>query len=164
MRNDLPSVKVIDTTADFKMGMNAYVVSKGELWMSDFKTARAFRVRGLLPVQLKLQKSLRLFIFRYLRHRATKIKSKFLICTEDGRPFSKGSFRNLMISSSEKYLGVRVGSTMLRHIVLSEFLKRNPSLAERRKMMRSMMQTSIETQLSYEIRDVGDVKSGVSDL
>ena len=151
MRNDLPSVKVAETTADFKPGGNFYIVSKGELWMSDFKTKRAFRNRGLLPLKLGLSKSLRTFIFRYLRERKP---SAYLISHDNGRPFSKAGFRNLMTSSSKRYLGKRVGSTMLRHIVLSEFLKRDPSLKERRAKARSMMQTSLETRLSYQIRDV----------
>ena len=151
MRNDLPSVKIAQTTADYKDGGNFYIVSKGELWMSDFKTKRAFKNRGLLPLKLKLQKSLKMFILKYIRQRKP---SDYLISHDNGRPFSKAGFRNLMTSSSERYLGKRVGSTMLRHIVLSEFLKRDPSLKERRAKARSMMQTSLETQMSYQIRDV----------
>ena len=102
-----------------------------------------------------------MLILRYLRQRK---ESKYLICQPDGRPYSKAAFRNLLLNSSQKYLGVKVGSTMLRHIVLSEFLKGNPSLAERRRMGASMQQSSLETQLSYEIRDVDVKKSKVEDL
>ena len=101
MRNDLPSIKIAETTADFKKGQNFYIVSKGEIWMSRFKTSRAFASRDMLPLKLPLQKSLKSFILRYLRERAKKFDSNFLICLENGKPYSKAGFRNLMINSSK---------------------------------------------------------------
>jgi hypothetical protein len=154
MRNDLPTFLVAETSADVtSKKKNYYVVSLGTLIMQNFKTQRAFGRRGLLPLKLPLKKPLKLLILRYLRQRK---KSTHLICQANGRPYSKHGFRNLLLNSSKKYLGVKIGSTQLRHIVLSEFLAKDPSLAERRAMAKKMQQTSLETQLSYHLRDVDE--------
>ena len=58
-----------------------------------------------------------------------------------------------MLSQSYRYLGVRVGVTMLRHVVLSDFERGNPSLRERKEMMRKMQQINLETQMSYAFRE-----------
>ena len=152
MRNDLPTFLVAETSADVtSKKKNYYVVSLGTLVLQNFKTQRAFGRRGLLPLKLPLKKPLKLLILRYLRQRR---ESTHLICQANGRPYSKHGFRNLLLNSSKKYLGVKIGSTQLRHIVLSEFLAKDPSLAERRAMAKKMQQTSLETQLSYHLRDV----------
>ena len=154
MRNDLPTFRIAETSKDVTSKKeNYYVVSLGTLILQNFKTKRAFARRGLLPLKLALKKPLKLLILRYLRQRK---ESTHLICQANGRPYSKHGFRNLLLNSSKKYLGVKIGSTQLRHIVLSEFLAKDPSLAERRAMARRMQQTSLETQLSYHLRDVDE--------
>ena len=154
MRNDLPSLKIAETSKDANSPGNHYVVSLGQIWLNQFKTAKAFKRRGLLPLKLQLKKPLKLLIMRYLRQRKD---SNFLICQVDGRPYSKSAFRNLLLNSSKKYLGVKVGSTQMRHIVLSEFLSKDPSLLQRKAMARSMQQIKLETQLSYQIRDIDHI-------
>ena len=154
MRNDLPSLKIAQTSKDAAQKGNFYIVSLGQIWLNDFKTAKAFKRRGLLPLKLQLKKPLKMIILRYLRQRK---ESKYLICQPDGRPYSKAAFRNLLLNSSQKYLGVKIGSTQLRHIVLSEFLSRDPSLLQRKAMARSMQQIKLETQLSYQIRDIDQI-------
>ena len=154
MRNDLPSLKIAETSKDAGGPENYYVVSLGQIWLNKFKTAKAFKRRGLLPLKLQLKKPLKLLIMRYLRSRKD---SNFLISQPDGRPFSKSAFRNLLLNSSKKYLGVKIGSTQMRHIVLSEFLAKDPSLLQRKSMARSMQQIKLETQLSYQIRDIDQI-------
>jgi hypothetical protein len=158
MRNDLPSVKIAETTQDAKPGSNWYVVSKGSIWLNVFKTSRGFKRRGLLPLKLSLDKPLVKTISRYLRQRRGDPTH---LITQRGthKPMSRHGFRNLLLSSSNRYLGVKVGSTQMRHIVLSEFLAKNPSLAQRKRMAQSMQQLSLETQMSYELRDVPRVVS-----
>ena len=161
MRNDLPSVRVAETTqhAVGRNQSNWYVVSKGSIWLNVFKTSRGFKRRGLLPLKLKLDKPLVKTISRYLRQR--RGNPTHLITQRSSKAMSRHGFRNLLLSSSNRYLGVKVGSTQMRHIVLSEFLAKNPSLAQRKRMARSMQQLSLETQMSYELRDVDQVFSDV---
>jgi hypothetical protein len=159
MRNDLPSIRIAETTQHAKPGSNWYVVSKGSIWLNVFKTSRGFKRRGLLPLVLKLDKPLVKTIARYLSQR--RGNPTHLITQRVGhKPMSRHGFRNLLLSSSNRYLGVKVGSTQMRHIVLSEFLAKNPSLAQRKRMARSMQQLSLETQMSYELRDVGQKDPG----
>jgi hypothetical protein len=157
MRNDLTSVRIAETTKDAKPGHNWYVISKGSIFLNVFKTSRGFARRGLLPLKLKLDAKLVRTIAKHVRQRAERT-SKYLIVSRTGTKMSKHGFRNLLLSSSQRYLGVKVGSTQLRHIVLSEFLAKNPSLAQRKQMARSMQQLSLETQMMYELRDVGPPK------
>ena len=150
MRNDLPTVRLVYTTAETNAVRNFFVVSTRKLHLSQFKTASHFRKRGLLPLRFSLTKKLTNLLFLYLKK---KPESDYLISNLDGSKLTKSSYHNLLTSSSYQYLGVRLGSTMFRHIVLSEFEKSRPSLRQRKEMMRKMQQLKIERQISYAFID-----------
>ena len=144
LRNDLPSVEVVDTLAEAGDDGNFWVRSRQSLYLNRFKTWRHFKRRGFLPVILKpsaaTRKLVRSFIERY----------GWLVRSKDGKQLSKSQFSNLLTGTTYRYLGVRLGSSMLRKVYLTEFLRKSPTLAARKKKMREMQQLSLETQYSYQ--------------
>jgi len=144
-RSDLVSIKL-----GRHKGENYY--SNGQVFLNQFKTDKQFARRGLLPLIYQPSRSLKALLTRfiYIRSLQPKIKTKYLIVNKMFKPISRNTFYKYMSSIMFKYVGVRIGTSMLRHIYLTEFLSKNPSLKERKKMMYGMQQLSLETQLSYE--------------
>ncbi len=85
---------------------------------------------------------------------AKKPESPWFFCDRSGAQINRSQYNAIMTGTSKRYLGLRLGSTMLRHIYLSEFEATNPTLAQRLKRMRRMLQTTVRTQLRYT-RDGG---------
>ena len=148
MRSDLNSLEVVKTSSRAtEKDTNYYIASTGTLVLNRFKTHRSFARRGLLPLKIDVKSTTKRIIAEYLRN----VNSRFLFSMK-GAKMTKQAHNNILIAHSHRYLGVRVGVTMLRHIVLSEFDKKNPSLKERKAQMKKMQQLSIETQMSYAFR------------
>ena len=148
MRSDLNSLRLVATSSKAdKKDMNYYIASSGTLILNRFKTYRSFARRGLLPLKIDVKSTTKRVLNKYI----SQNKGEYLFSL-DGSKMTKQKHNNILISHSYKYLGVRVGVTMLRHIVLSEFEKKNPSLKERRAQMLRMQQLKVETQLTYIFR------------
>ena len=148
LRNDLPTVRIVNAPGemDEKHKHNYYVRSQKRFYWYHFKTRRSFMRAKDWPVAHTISPSLARFISKYIRQ---KPESPWLICDPEGHPLSKSAFSAVMTGASKRYLGVRLGSTMLRRIYLSEFEKTGPSLRQRKAKLRRMLQTKIETQLGY---------------
>ena len=144
LRNDLPSVKIVSAHSDAKT--NSYVLSSSSLILFDFKTKRAFSVRSEIPVVLTFPRRVAKVLFRF----AAKRVGEHLLYKRDGKPYDKSSFRSLVTGVCKRYMGVRLGTTMLRHIYLTEFLSTNPSLLRRKRKMYEMQQVSLITQFRYD--------------
>jgi hypothetical protein len=141
LRNDLPSLNVVAVSSLAQAShSNYYVRSTGVIHLWRFKTYSYFRRRGLLPLKLQLPNGIRklinAFVFAYDHEKIL------------GR-ITRPAYNNLLVSHSERYLAVRIGSTMLRHIYLSEFLKRDPSLKQKQRKLQEMQQLRLETQERY---------------
>ena len=147
MRNDCNTLQLATTTSKTTNKGNWYVHSTGTVVLREFKTARAFRNRGLLPLYIAVQPKTRKVISRFLHSR--QLQGRYLFCLTPDQQLSKSQHSTILTSHSYRYLGVRLGTTMLRHLVLSEFERSNPSLKSRKEKMRRMQQLRIETQMSY---------------
>ena len=71
----------------------------------------------------------------------------------NGQKMTKSQHSTILTGHSYRYLGVRLGVNMLRHLILSEFERGNPTLKERKDKMKRMQQMSLETQMSYAWRN-----------
>ena len=147
-RNDLPTFKVARVLGDVETRGNWYVVSQGLFLLRNFKTKRSFQRRGIkLPLRLAISKRLK----RKLRDFCSvKPESDFLFSDFSGKvQMSKSSFHTLITGASKRYLNVRLGTTQLRHLYISWFDKKSPTIVQRRTLARRMQQLSLETQLRY---------------
>ena len=146
MRSNLADLVVVQNenqTTDDKR-TNYYVLSQNKIYLNNFKTRRAFARRDKLPLKLSLSRP----TAKLVRDFYDTHKHKHLL-----QNINKQTHNNILLSQSYRYLGVRVGVTMLRHVVLSDFVRGNPSLRERKEMMRKMQQINLETQMSYAFRE-----------
>ena len=112
MRSDLNSVLVVATNSKAtEKDANYYVASTGTLILNRFKTHRSFARRGLLPLKLDVKRTTKRVIAEYLRN----VEGDYLF-SMTGAKLTKQAHNNILIAHSHRYLGVRVGTTMLRHV------------------------------------------------
>ena len=156
MRNDANTLQLAHTTSQTTDTGNWYVHSTGTVVLRKFKTARAFRNRGIFPLYIGVKARTRKVLNRFLHSR--KLKGKFLFCLTPEKQLSKAQHSTILTSHSYRYLGVRLGSNMLRHLVLSDFERSNPTLKARKEKMKRMQQLLVETQMSYAWRGSGNVE------
>ena len=146
-RNDLNSFKLANTVFDSKDNSNYFVISRMEFSIVNFKLKRSFQRRGIkLPLKFGVSKKLAKILRQFLK---VKPNSEYLFSTFSGEKLPKNSIRNILTGASKRYLNVRLGTTMLRHLYISEFDKSRPTLAQRRIFLRKCLQLNVEQQLRY---------------
>jgi hypothetical protein len=153
MRNDLCTVRLARVPGDVGTRHNWYVVSNGTFMFRTFKTSKFFLRRGWIPLKLPVSTGLAVTIRKYLRG-ATQHDNEYLLEMAGGRRYTKSGFANLYKYAPKRYLDKQIGTSMTRHIFLSWFLSRDPSLVQRQAVMKKMMQSRLLTQEIYRRRDV----------
>ena len=150
-RSDLVSIKLGRHT-----GENYY--SNGQIVLNRFKTDKQFERRGLLPLRYSPSRGLKALLtkFIYIRSLQDEINHKYLICNKMWKPINRNTFYKYMSNLTFKYIGVRAGTSMLRHVYITEFMAKDPSLQERKKMLHNMQQLSLETQEGYRRKFMPD--------
>lgn len=142
-RSDLATVKL-----GHHKGENHYV--NGKFYMNVFKTAKHFAKKGLLPLVFKPKQGLRNLLNKFIAVRANQdIDNKFLLTNRKGAPFTRSAYSKFLSNASARYVGKRLGPSMYRKIYVTDSLIRNPSLKEKKKHLRDMMQLSLETHEGY---------------
>ena len=143
-RSDLVSIRL-----GHHPGKNYY--KNGVLYMNKFKTDKQFARRGMLPLRFTPSRGLKILLrkFIHIRSLQPKIDHDYLIVNKSWRPIARHSFYQYMVSLTQKYIGKRLGTSMLRHVYITEFLDSDPNLNTRKKFLYSTMQLSLETQEGY---------------
>lgn len=145
-RSDIVSVKVGKHT-----GENYF--HEGKFYLNNFKTSRKFRKRGLLPLIYKPSRGLGLLLKKFLAVRkAQGIKHDYFLFNRSLKPVKRNTFFELMSRATDKYIGKKLSSSMLRHVYATNFLASDPTLKHKKRFLRDMMQLSLETLESYARR------------
>ena len=153
-RNVLNNCKIARNVSDVDDKNNYYVPREQAFYISVFKTRRVFKRHGFdLPLKHKVPPKLAILLKKHIANRRESWGGgglPTLFCDFNGRPLSKSAYSNLLTGATKKYLAKRVGSSLWRHIVLTEWSRlANPTLADRRAMARRMHQVSLITQMRY---------------
>jgi len=142
-RSDLVSIKIGKHVGD-----NYY--HNGQIVLNQFKTDKQFHRRGLLPLKYTPSRGLKSLLTKFIHIRSLQeIPHKYLIVNKMFKPINRNTFYKYMSNLTFKYIGVRAGTSMLRHVYITEFMAKDPSLQERQKMLKNMQQLSLETQEGY---------------
>ena len=157
-RNSLTRCKVVGSAAEMEEPekANYYCIAEQSFYMAVFKTARVFKRKKStfgFPLKHRVSPKLAQLLLKHIEGARAKEDSP-LFCTRDGRALSKNAYSNALTGATKRYLAKRVGSTLWRHIYLTEWSANRPSLRERRAMATRFHQTSIETQMRYERPEV----------
>lgn len=152
MRNDLCSVRLARVPGDVKDRHNWYVISNGTFLFRTFKTSKFVKRRGWIPLKLGVSAQLASVIRKYLRGQLQH-DNEYLLEMQNGKRYTKSGFANLYKYAPKRYLNKQIGTSMTRHIFLSWFLSRDPSLVQRQAVMKKMMQSRLLTQEIYRRRD-----------
>ena len=142
-RSDIVSVRIGKHT-----GKNYY--HNGKFYLNVFKTAKQFKARGLLPVVYTPSRGLKQLINKFLKVRAAQdIKHDYFLFNRSLKPVSRSAFFAMMARATKRWIGKPLGPSMLRHIYVTNFLSKDPSLNEKKAFLRTLMQLSLETLESY---------------
>jgi hypothetical protein len=148
-RNILNSCKIAQKAADVDTTSNFYCIREQSFYISVFKTRNVFRRHDYtLPLVHRVTGNLARLIQKHISNR-----DKYLFCNIRGQPLSKNGYSNLLTGATKKYLAKRVGSTLWRHIWLTDWSRSHRSLKERRAAAFRFHQVSLVTQMRYERPD-----------
>ena len=143
-RSDLPTVRIGRHRGE-KYFFN------GKFYLNKFKTAKHYRN---LPVVHTPSRKLGKLLRQFLEVRnAQELKHDYLIFNASLKPLTKTAFYKLMMATTKRFVDKAFGVNMFRHVYVTEFLAKNPSLLEKQARMKSMMQLKVERLESYARRD-----------
>jgi hypothetical protein len=148
MRRDLCSFQIANNRRKVGPKGNWYIPHSGTFILRVFKTAKHFKRRGNWPLELVATTKLKNLIRRFLNKRPG---ATYLI-EKGGKPMSRGSYNNMFRFVCYRYTSRRIGTTMFRRIVVSDFLGRDPTMKQKAVMLKRMQQTSFLTQMRYRRR------------
>ena len=149
LRNDLAELKVIKHRDYIKLSKDEekqdnWIIIDGRarnVILNNFKTKKSFK-----KVKIELDKELARVIRKFLKLNDTG----YLLINQKGTPLTKNTFSVYFRRMMKKYTGKSVGSSLLRHIFISEKTKGMTSVAERRELADKMLH-SVSTQSLYHI-------------
>ncbi len=129
LRNDLAGMSVISKTeynklTDKQKEDDNYLVvykNKLEFVLNEYKTSRKYKEK-IISIPKDLEKILRM----YLR----KNEGKILFTSSTGKPYTRNALSQLLLKTSQKYLGKNISTTMIRKIVLSDLFAENKKKQE----------------------------------
>ena len=148
MRRDLCTFKIAPSRRVIDDKQNWFIPHSGTFLLNNFKTAKHFKRRGHKPLELNASLRLQRILRRFLAHRPG---ATYLI-EKEGKPISRASYNNLFRFVAYRYTGRKIGTTMFRHIAVSDFLSRDPTMKAKAQMLKRMQQVSFATQMRYRRR------------
>ena len=124
LRNDLAGMSVISKTQYNKLSQKEkedgnYLVNyknKLEFVLNEYKTSKKYNEK-IISIDKDLEKIIRM----YLR----KNEGSVLFTSSTGKPYTRNALSQLLLKTSQKYLGKNISTTMIRKIVLSDLFADN---------------------------------------
>ena len=151
-RNLLHNCRVAQKLSEVDDKHNYYCVPEHAFFISNFKTKRVFlRHKYELPLRHRVSPKLA----RLLKLHVAGRESEPLFTNIRGKALSKNGYSNLLTGATKTYLAKRVGSSLWRHIWLTEWSRNSKTLKQRREAAFRMHQVSLVTQMRYERPEVG---------
>tara|TARA_R110000782_G_scaffold222882_1_gene309871 strand:+ start:5056 stop:6003 length:948 start_codon:yes stop_codon:yes gene_type:complete len=129
LRNDLAGMSVISKTQYNKLSQKEkedgnYLVNyknKLEFVLNEYKTSKKYNEK-IISIDKDLEKIIRM----YLR----KNEGSVLFTSSTGKPYTRNALSQLLLKTSQKYLGKNISTTMIRKIVLSDLFADNKKKQE----------------------------------
>ncbi len=147
LRNDLAELIIIKNKDYIKLPKdeekeNNYLIIDGrarKVILNNYKTKKQYK-----KVQITLDKELARVIRKYLKLNNTG----YLLINQSEVPLTRNTFSIYFRRMMKKYTDKNVGSSLLRHIFISEKTKGMKTVAERRELADKMLH-SVSTQSLY---------------
>ena len=137
-----------------KEAHNWYITGAGtdqRLHLYRFKTAKHFaRKDGGLPLRIALDKQDKATFNAWIKTRARQgFEHDWMFVNVQGGKMSRNSLSKLISATTRRRTGKVVGSTLLRHVFLSNYLGNERALEQKLATARRMGQTNITQQTQY---------------
>lgn len=125
MRNDVAGMEAISKreynklTEKDKEDNNYLVVERTDLWfvLNEYKTVKKYKEKKLLIKDPILKRTLRYYLKQ--KGHGQLFTTAVSSASEVSDPLTRNALSKLLIRTSEKYLNKKIGTTMLRHIYVS---------------------------------------------
>ena len=151
-RNLLNNCRVALKRSEVDDKHNYYCVPEHAFFISDFKTRRVFlRHKYELPLKHRVSPKLAQLLQKHVAGR----EGEPVFANIRGARLSKNGYSNLLTGATKKYLAKRVGSSLWRHIWLTEWSRNVKTLKQRREAAFRIHQVSLVTQMRYERPEAG---------
>ena len=128
-----------------------YLVGDEMIMLSDFKTAKHFRKRDMLPITYRLDRKMKAHLKKYKK--LLDGKDDFVFHRLNGKPLrghpGRAVIGDWLRAAFRKYAGKSISTSMMRKIFLTEMLGNDSSLADRLDTMKRMQQLSLIRQSTY---------------
>tara|TARA_R110000737_G_scaffold115950_3_gene148801 strand:+ start:582 stop:1502 length:921 start_codon:yes stop_codon:yes gene_type:complete len=115
LRSDMPTFKFIMDDDEQIPGVNYYIWNKGIIILNDYKTSKKY---GTVTIQLEPELN---NLLKCLIKKKIDKTNNYLITKQNGKPYSKTEFSNLIIKFFKKKTGKNIGVTALRRIYLQKY-------------------------------------------
>jgi len=153
MRNDVAGMEAISKreynklTEKDKEDNNYLVVERTDLWfvLNEYKTVKKYKEKTILIEDPLLKRTLRYYLKQ-------KGMGQLFTTAVEGNPLTRNALTKLLVRTSEKYLNKKIGTTMLRHIYLTD--KYGDTKTEQKKDAHNMGH-SVNTQKDIYIKENG---------
>ena len=114
------------------------------LYLFRFKTAKHFQKRDELPIRIELDKQDKATFNAWISTRSRLgFEHDFMFVNTQGGKLSRNSLSKLISATTRRYTGKTVGSTLLRHVFLTNWLGSERELEKKLATARRMGQTNI---------------------
>jgi len=146
IRNDFSNVKVIDNDKYKQMDeedkrlYNWYIPHKKFIFWN-FKTSKTTN----LPVVLKVKPALKLLLTRWLKYNT----SGWFLINQSGRKLSPNLITKILQSTYHRYIGKRIGTSLLRHIYISHYFANDSTYLEKKEMADRFLHSVATQQKVY---------------
>lgn len=143
LRNEYRTLKV----ANYRESDN-YIEGR-KLVFNEYKTSRAMGRQ-----EFEMSDEIEEDLTKLVKHRLER-KQEYLFLKSTGQKFSSQEFGNAMMNGMERYVGgKRIGSQMLRKIVVSEMRAGEKSLEEKKEDSRKMLHSSYMNERYRRLEEV----------
>lgn len=150
-RNDYATIKLVEiapkTPSDNYMvipARNRGGSSSPVFIFSNYKTASKFGVQTF-PMPDDIYHELRF----YKPHIVGHSPDGFVFIRKDGKPLNTNEYTKFFIATMQEKTGKKIGTSLMRHVIISEKFKPDPNELKDRQQLAAAMGHSVSQQMQY---------------
>lgn len=150
-RNDYTTIKLVESTP--KDQTHNYMVvpnrnrggaSSPVFIFNNYKTASKFGAQTF-PIPDDIYHELRFYKPHILGHSP----DGFVFIRKDGQPLNSNEFTKFFIATLQEKTGKKIGTSLIRHVIISEKFKPDPNELKERQQLAAAMGHSVTQQMQY---------------
>ncbi len=150
-RNDYASIKMVESAPKEKTDNYMVVPNRNRggasspvFIFNNYKTSSKFGSQTF-PIPEDIYHELRF----YKPHIQGHSPDGFLFIRKDGQPLNSNEFTKFFIATLQEKTGKKIGTSLMRHVIISEKFKPDPNELKERQQLAAAMGHSVSQQMQY---------------